>query len=364
MLDEHYMKQALRLARRGQGRTSPNPMVGAVIVKDGRVIGRGYHRNYGGAHAEVNAIRNAREDVSGATLYVTLEPCAHYGKTPPCTEAIIRNKIERVVIGVIDPNSLVSEKGVSALRQRGIEVQVGVLEEDCRRLNEAYFKHIATGLPLVTVKFAQSLDGRIATATGNSRWISSEKFRRVAHRWRAASDVIMVGIESVLADDPQLTVRLVKGKSPVRVILDSRLRIPLEARVVREQEAAPTIIATTSRADAAKKARLEEMGVEVLAVPVSGGRIDLKKLLGLLGGRGYTSVLVEGGGGMITSCLRQRLADKIVAAIAPRIIGEGIAAVGDLGISRVSRALRLSFDRVYRSGDDLVIEARPETASD
>ncbi len=364
MLDEHYMKQALRLARRGQGRTSPNPMVGAVIVRDGRVIGRGYHRSYGGDHAEVDAIRNARENVSGATLYVTLEPCAHYGKTPPCTEAILRAKIGRVVIGAIDPNPLVSEKGVTALRRRGIEVRPGVLEDDCRRLNEAYFKHITTGFPLVTVKFAQSLDGRIATATGNSRWISSEKFRRVAHRWRAASDVIVVGIESVLADDPQLTVRLVKGKNPVRVILDSRLRIPLEARVVRDREAAPTIIATTSRADAAKKTRLEERGVEVLTVPGPGERIDLKKLFGLLGGRGYNSVLVEGGAGMITSCLRQRLADKIVAAIAPRIIGEGIAVVGDLGISRVSRALRLSFDRVYRSGDDLVIEARPETVSD
>jgi diaminohydroxyphosphoribosylaminopyrimidine deaminase/5-amino-6-(5-phosphoribosylamino)uracil reductase len=359
MRDEDYMREAIRLARRGLGRTSPNPMVGAVIVRDGRVIGRGYHRRYGENHAEINAIQDARENVSGSTIYVNLEPCSHHGKTPPCLDAIIGHQFGRVVMGTHDPNPLVNGKSEAVLRQNGIEVRAGVLEEECRLLNEAYFKYISTGLPLVTLKFAQSLDGRIATATGNSRWISSEKFRRLAHRRRAASDAVMVGIDTILADDPQLTVRLVRGKNPVRVILDSRLRIPLEAGVITGGEVAPTIIATTSRADAAKKARLGEMGIEVLVVPESGGgEVDLKSLLGLLGGKGITSVLVEGGAGVITSFLRQGLADKMMVAIAPRIIGQGIEAVGELDIAEVSRSLRLSFNKVYRCGEDLVVEAR------
>ena len=359
MRDEDYMREAIRLARRGLGKTSPNPMVGAVIVRDGRVIGRGYHRRYGENHAEINALQDARENVSGSTIYVNLEPCFHHGKTPPCLDAIIGHQFGRVVMGTHDPNPLVNGKSEAVLRQKGIEVRVGVLEEECRLLNEAYFKYITTGLPLVTLKFAQSLDGRIATATGNSRWISSEKFRRLAHRRRAASDAVMVGIDTVLADDPQLTVRLARGKNPVRVILDSRLRIPLEAGVITGGEVAPTIIATTSRADAEKKDRLGEMGIEVLVIPESGGgEVDLKSLLGLLGGKGIASVLVEGGAGVITSFLRQGLADKIMVAIAPRIIGKGIEAVGELDIAEVSRSLRLSFNKVYRCGEDLVVEAR------
>lgn len=358
MRDEDYMREAIRLARRGLGKTSPNPMVGAVIVRDGRVIGRGYHQRYGENHAEINALQDARENVSGSTIYVNLEPCCHHGKTPPCLDAIIGHQFGRVVMGTHDPNPLVNGKSEAVLRQKGIEVRVGVLEEECRLLNEAYFKYIATGLPLVTLKFAQSLDGRIATAAGNSRWISSEKFRRLAHRRRAASDAVMVGIDTVLADDPQLTVRLARGKNPVRVILDSRLRIPLEAGVITDAEAT-TIIATTSRADAAKKVRLGEKGIEVLVVPESGGgEVDLKSLLGRLGGKGIASVLVEGGAGVITSFLRQGLADKMMVAIAPRIIGKGIEAVGELDIAEVSRSLRLSFNKVYRCGEDLVVEAR------
>ena len=364
MLDEDYIKQALKLARKGLGKTSPNPMVGAVIVKNDRIIGQGYHQRYGGNHAEVNAFQNASESPDGATLYVTLEPCSHYGKTPPCVDAIIQNHIGRVIIGTLDPNPQVNGRGVSILNQHGIETKVGVLEAECRDLNEAHFKFMTTGLPLVTLKFAQTLDGRIATATGDSQWISSEKFRRLAHQLRATHDAVMVGIDTVLADNPQLTVRLVKGRNPTRVVLDSRLRIPLDAEVVKNKEVAPTIIATTSHADEKKLSRLREMGIEVLIVKEDEkGEVDLKNLFRSLGKREISSVLVEGGASVITSLLLQNLADKLVVAIAPKIMGKGIEAVGELNIREVSQTLKLSFRKVYKMAEDLVIEARVNPSS-
>jgi len=357
--DPDYMKQALKLARLGLGKTSPNPVVGAVIVKDDRIIGQGYHHHYGGRHAEINAIQNASESTAGATLYVTLEPCCHYGKTPPCVDAIIRDNLGRVVIGTLDPNPQVNGKSVAQLKRRGIETEVGVLADECRNLNEAHFKYMTTGLPLVTLKFAQTLDGRIATATGDSQGISSVPFRRLAHRLRAANDAVMVGIDTVLADNPRLTVRLVKGRNPSRVVLDSRLRTPLDAEVVQNREAAPTIIATTSQADEKKVSHLRETGIEVLVTRQDeAGKVDLRQLLGMLGERGFSSVLVEGGAGVITSFLRRNLADKMVIAVAPKIMGKGIEAVGELNIREVSQALKLSFQKTYRVGEDLVIEAR------
>jgi diaminohydroxyphosphoribosylaminopyrimidine deaminase/5-amino-6-(5-phosphoribosylamino)uracil reductase len=365
LLDEDYMKQALQLARRGLGKTSPNPMVGAIIVKDNRIIGKGYHHHYGGKHAEINAIQSASENIDRATLYVTLEPCCYHGKTPPCVDAITRNNIGRVVVGTLDPNPLVNGKSVAILKRQGIETRVGVLEKECRDLNEAHFKYMTTGLPLVTLKFAQTLDGRIATATGDSRWISSEKFQRLAHKLRASNDAIMVGIDTVLADDPQLTVRLVKGRNPSRIILDSRLRIPLDARVFRNREVAPTIVATTSRADEKKLAHLREKGIEVLVVKEDeDGEVDLKHLLSILGERGISSVLVEGGAGVITSLLRRNLVDKMVIAVAPKIMGKGIEAVGELNIREVSQTLKLSLRKIYRMGEDLVIEAKVNPPAD
>ena len=359
MLDEDYMKQALKLARKGLGKTSPNPMVGAIIVKNDRIIGQGYHHHYGGRHAEIDAIQNARENIGQSTLYVTLEPCCYHGKTPPCVDAIIRNNIGRVIIGTLDPNPRVNGKSVAILQQQGIETRVGVLEEECRDLNEAHFKYMTTGLPLVTLKFAQTLDGRIATVTGDSRWISGQKFRRLAHKLRATNDAIMVGIDTVLADDPQFTVRLVRGRNPVRIILDTRLRIPLDAGVIKNREVAPTIIATTSRADKEKLSSLREMGIEVLVIKEDkAGEVDLRHLLSILGERGISSVLVEGGAGVITSLLRRNLVDKVVIAIAPKMMGKGIEAVGELNIREVSQALKLSFRKIYRMGEDLVIEAR------
>ena len=358
MLDQDYMKQALLLARKGLGKTSPNPMVGAIIVKDDRIIGKGYHRQFGGKHAEVNAIESAEESLDGATLYVTLEPCCHHGKTPPCTDAVIQNKIGRVVIGTLDPNPRVNGRSVEILKRHGIETRVGVLEEECRSLNEAHFKYMTTGLPLVTVKFAQTLDGRIATTTGSSQWISSPKSRRLAHKLRSISDAVMVGIGTILADDPQLTVRLVRGRNPARVILDSRLRIPPDSKVVVGPGVAATIIATTPRADEKKVSRLREMGVDVLlAQEDEQGEVDIKHLLGMLGQRGISSVLVEGGTGVITSLLRLGLADKLVIFVAPKIMGKGIEAVGELNIADVGQTLKLSFSRIYRMGEDLVIEA-------
>jgi len=359
LLDEDYMKQALRLAYKGLGKTSPNPMVGAIIVKDDQIVGKGYHQYFGGNHAEINAIQNARESVEGATLYVTLEPCCHYGKTPPCVDALIRSNIGRAVIGTPDPNPLVNGRSAEILKQQGIETKVGVLEEECHSLNEAYFKYVTTGTPLVTVKFAQTLDGRIATVTGDSKWISSAESRRLAHELRAINDAIVAGIGTILADDPQLTVRLVKGRNPVRIILDSRLRIPLDAKVLRNQELASTIIVTTSRANEKKLSRLREMGIEVLVTregEASG--IDLRHLLIMLGQRGISSVLAEGGAEVITSLLRLNLADKLVIIVAPKIMGRGIEAVGELNIGDVSQTLKLSIGKIYRMDEDLVIEAR------
>ena len=364
MSEEEYMKLALRLARRGLGWTSPNPVVGAVLVKDSRVVGRGYHRRFGGNHAEINALQNASTDPAGATLYVTLEPCCHYGKTPPCVDAIIKNKIKKVVIGTLDPNPQVRGKGVKILNQHGIGAKVGVLEEECRKLNEAHFKYMTTGLPMVTLKFAQTLDGRIATASGDSRWISSEEFRKRVHRLRATSDAVLVGIDTVLADNPQLTVRLVKGRSPTRVILDSRLRMPPDSEIVRTRDIVPVMIATTAQADSKKVSQLREMGIEILVIqPDEFGEIDLKHLLRALGERNIASLLVEGGAKVITSFLQQKLADKVIVAIAPRVLGKGIDAVGELNIARLSQDLKLTFQKISRAGEDVVIEARVDRSA-
>ncbi|TET14056.1 MAG: bifunctional diaminohydroxyphosphoribosylaminopyrimidine deaminase/5-amino-6-(5-phosphoribosylamino)uracil reductase RibD [Dehalococcoidia bacterium] len=362
MNDEYYMRKALNLARRGLGKTRPNPMVGALIVRDGEIIGQGYHRRYGGDHAEIIATRDAKGDMSGATLYVTLEPCCHQGKkTPPCLDALLKYNLERVVIGTVDPNPQVNGKSIEVLRERGVETKVGVLSEECYRLNEVYFKYIQTGIPFVTLKFAQTLDGRIASTTGDSRWISSEPSLKLAHRLRSFHDAVLVGVGTVLRDDPQLTVRQVKGRNPIRIVTDSRLRIPLNSKILGDQEIAPTIIATTSQADRGKSSALMQMGIEILMVGEDKeGEVDLEDLLKKLGQRDFSSILVEGGATLITSLIRQELADRFIVILAPKIMGKGIDAVGDLGISDVERALKLSLVKTYRSGEDLVIEARPE----
>ena len=355
MTDEHYMKMALKLARRGDGWTSPNPMVGAVIVKEGQVIGRGYHRRYGEAHAEVNAINDVSGSVEGATFYVTLEPCSHHGKTPPCIDRIIEAKASRVVMGSVDPNPLVSGRGISILNDHGIETNVGVLGERCENLNEKFFKFMKTGMPFVTLKYAQTLDGRIASSTGHSQWISSEPSLRFAHRLRSLHDAILVGIGTVAADDPDLRVRLVRGRSPLRVVADSTLRIPLGARVFDNQNLAKTLIATGPLRGREMPPMLEERGIETLIIDEKGkGALDLKKLLAELGKRQISSVLVEGGAGIITSFVKEGLFDRIIVITAPKILGRGIEAVGDLEIPRIDDSIALKFESICRKGEDIV----------
>jgi diaminohydroxyphosphoribosylaminopyrimidine deaminase/5-amino-6-(5-phosphoribosylamino)uracil reductase len=332
-------------------------MVGAVIVKKGRVIARGYHKAFGGDHAEVDALKHATEDVAGSTMYVTLEPCRHWGKTPPCVNAIIKNKIAEVVIGMLDPFPEMRGQSLEILKQHGIKTRVGVLEEACRALNESYLKYTTTGLPFVTVKFAQTLDGKIAAASGTSSRFTSPPSLKLAHKLRATHDAILVGVNTVLKDNPELTTRLVKGRNPARIVLDSHLRIPLDAKVLTHQATARTLVAATAPKE--KLAALQAMGIEVLTVPPDAqGRVDISELLKMLAQRQISSVLVEGGAETITSFLRLGLVDKLIAIIAPKIMGTGTDTVGELNITDLSKALKLSFERVYRSGEDIVVEGR------
>ncbi len=364
--DEKFMRRALALARKGEGSVSPNPLVGAVIVRDGRIIGEGWHRCCGENHAEIDAIRNATETIAGATFYITLEPCSHHGRTPPCVEALIAHRPGRVVVGAVDPNPLVSGKGIEALRQSGIETEAGLLEEACRESNRVFFKYIRTGLPYVTLKFAQTLDGRIAAASGHSRWISSPSSLRFAHRLRAVHDAILVGAGTVLTDNPDLTCRLVRGRDPLRIVVDSGLRLPPDANIFSDGKR--TLAAATRRAPAERRRLLEKKGIEVLEIGEDpAGRVDLHALLRLLGKREISSLLVEGGTTVATSFLKENLADRLIVILAPKIIGEGINAVGDLAIRRMDNALGFSFQRVTRCGADLILDARigcPATKSD
>ena len=355
--DNHFMREAIRLARKGVGKTSPNPIVGAVIVRNGKIIGRGYHKKYGDWHAEINAIKDANGNVKGTTLYITLEPCCHYGKTPPCVDTLIKEKIGRVVVGILDPNPGVNGKGIKTLRSKGIKVDIRILEDECLHLNEHYFKFIKSGIPYVTVKYAQTLDGRIATKTGNSQWISSEALRTYTHRLRAVNDCIMVGVGTVIADDPQLTVRYAKGKNPLRIIVDSKLRIPLRSSVLKDNNTYLTTIATTSKASAKKVAVIKKLGAEVLVVKKDkNDAVNLRDLLRELGKRGIASVMVEGGSDIITSLLKANLVDKMIILTAPKIMGKGLEAIGDLGVSKIKDTIKFSSFKTMRKGDDFVFE--------
>lgn len=353
------MRRAIKLAKRGECRVSPNPMVGAVIVRGNRIIGEGYHRCCGEDHAEIMAIKGLTGSMKGATVYVTLEPCSHYGKTPPCVDALVVQKPARVVVGVKDPNPLVSGKGIAILKRHGIRTDVGVLEEECRKLNERFFKYMQTGKPFVTLKYAQTADGRIATATGHSRWISSPASLKYAHRLRSSHDAILVGIGTVMQDDPELTVRLVRGRNPLRVVVDPSLKIPTDARVLKDQDKAGTIIIAVSAADEKKINYIRKMGVEIICVDADAeGRVNIEKLLSVLGERGISSLLVEGGASIITTFIRNRLADRLLIVVAPKIVGKGIEAIGDLGIKCMEDARLISRTRFYRKGSDLIIEGQ------
>ena len=355
--DSYYMGIAIRLARRGAGKTSPNPMVGAVIVANGNIIGQGYHKKCGDHHAEINAINSAKKNIKGSTFYITLEPCSHYGRTPPCIDALIRENPGRVVVGSLDPNPKVNGMGVKILRSKGIKVDVGICEPECMQLNENYFKFVKTGMPYITVKYAQTLDGRIATKSGDSQWISSEASRRYVHRLRSINQGIMVGAGTVVADNPQLTVRHVRGKNPFRIIVDSKLRIPIKSSVLTDANACLTIIATTSAAPAAKIAAVKKQGAEIWVVKKErDGRVSLRDLLRKLGKREIMSVLVEGGSEIITSLLKAGLVDKMIIPIAPMIVGKGLEAIGDLNINKINKAIRFTSFKTMKKGDDIIFE--------
>jgi len=359
MNDEQYMKLALKLAAKGKGYASPNPMVGAVLVKNDQIIGQGYHQCCGQNHAEINAFADVGKNVAGATLYVTLEPCSHYGKTPPCTDKIIEQKIKRVVIGAVDSNPLVCGKGVTRLQSAGVEVTTGILETKCRDLNEVFFHFMETGLPFVTIKYAQTLDGRIATATGHSQWISSPASLRFAHQLRAEHDAILVGANTVRYDDPTLTVRLIRGRNPLRIVVDSDLSLDPDAKILQNLSRTPTLIATTQKASSERFRKLASTGALLLTLPPDKqGRVNLKELLPMLAKRNISSVLIEGGGQIITSALKDEIVNRLVAVIAPKIIGKGIEAVGDLNIRNLRDAKCLSVEKVLRKGTDIILDCR------
>lgn len=360
MDDDGFMRRALELAGRGQGSTSPNPMVGAVVVKDGRIIGEGFHEAVGRAHAEVNALDAAGKGAAGATLYVTLEPCNHTGRTPPCTEKILAAGIRRVVIARVDLNPHVEGGGIETLREQGVEVITGVQETAARRLNEAYEKYITTGLPFVVVKVAATLDGWIATGSGDSKWVSGERSRAFVHRLRHAMDAILVGIETVVADDPRLTARLGDrgGNHPRRIVLDTHLRIFENARLLRTEEGADTIVVCGPSIPEARMEKIAGAGVQVLAAPLKNDRIDIDALMPMLGRLQITSVLIEGGGAVIGSALQDRVVDKILLFYAPKILGgdDGVPICRGAGPKLMKDCISVEDIAIHRFDDDVMIE--------
>lgn len=351
------MELAIELAKKGEGKVNPNPMVGALIVKDGTIIGEGYHEKYGEGHAEVNAFKSLKEDPSGATMYVTLEPCSHYGKTPPCVDKIIQSKIKRVVIGMIDPNPLVSGNGVDKLKRAGIEVKVGVLEDKCKKLNEIFIKYILTKNPFVVLKTAMSLDGKIATRTGESKWITSEKSRLEVHNLRNKLSAIMVGVNTVIKDNPELTCRIENGNDPIRIIVDSTLKIPMDSKVLQNKDN-KTIIVTTKRANINSMQELLKKNIQVIIIEEKNGQVDLSALIKKLGELGIDSILLEGGSTLNYSALEENIVDKVMVYIAPKIIGgeSSKTPVGGRGIDKLKDAFKLKDITTNIVDEDILVE--------
>ncbi|MBP2626455.1 MAG: riboflavin biosynthesis protein RibD [Firmicutes bacterium] len=360
MVDEQYMRQALLIAQHAIGRTSPNPMVGAVIVRDGRVIGQGWHRQAGTPHAEINALAQAGDLAQGATMYVTLEPCSHYGRTPPCADAVIAAGIKKVVVAMKDPNPLVAGRGIKKLREAGVEVVEDVLAAQAATINEIFIKYISTQMPFVVLKSAMSLDGKIAAHTGHSQWITGTKSRERVQELRDCYDAILVGIGTVLADNPSLTTRLsYRGKNPIRIIVDSMARTPLDAHVVADGLAS-TIIVVTHDAPKDRINALCACGVEVLVAKVKKqGGVDLRQLFKDLAGRSITSILIEGGASINASVLEENLVDKIYWFIAPKIIGGqgALGPVGGQGVTDVNHAHLFEDMNIEPIGQDILISA-------
>ncbi|MCK4905026.1 bifunctional diaminohydroxyphosphoribosylaminopyrimidine deaminase/5-amino-6-(5-phosphoribosylamino)uracil reductase RibD [bacterium] len=377
------MKEALALAVKAEGLTSPNPLVGAVIVKGNKIIGRGYHKRAGSKHAEILALESAGKPArqpatklagnqkaggkaKGATLYINLEPCAHYGKTPPCAPQIIKAGIKKVVIAMLDPNPLVNGKGIKKLKSEGIDVQVGILEQDARKINETYIKYMTKKMPVVVLKWAMSLDGKIATRKGNSKWISGKVSREFTQKLRGKFDAVLIGIETLLKDNPQLNTHGLEIKEPKRIIIDSRGRIPLDCNLLKTKglpargwvEGGQIIIATTDKITKKKIRDLKQKGVEIMVTPSKEGRVNLKKLMIELAKREITSILVEGGGTINASFIENALADKFVAFLSPMIIGgkNAISPIEGKGIEKIANAIRIRDLSTRKIGEDIVIE--------
>lgn len=362
-MNEHakYMSLALKLAKKAEGMTSPNPMVGAVVVKKDKILGQGYHKKAGLPHAEVEAFNNAerkKNSVKGASLYVTLEPCCHEKKrTPPCVRAIIEKKISKVYVAMLDPNPKVSGNGVKLLRKNGIQVEVGILEEKAKALNEAFTKYITTKKPFVVLKLAATMDGKIAAYTGDSKWIGSPNQRSFAHKLRNQVDGIMVGIETVLKDNPSLNVRLTKKtRDPIPIALDRKLRIPLESNILKIHER--SIIATSNKSKARKVENLKKLGATILKIREDkNGRLNLKELMTKLGRMEIMSVLIEGGSKVAASAIKSGIVDKVVFFYSPKIVGsEGISMIGELGISTIAKSLQINNIKIRKIKDEVMVE--------
>ncbi len=355
-IDERRMWEALALAEQGRGKVAPNPLVGAVVVKNGKIVGQGFHARFGAAHAEVVALADAKERARGATLYVTLEPCSHFGKTPPCTNCIIHSGVRRVVVAQKDPNPLVNGKGLKELTRAGIAVEVGVLAQEARRQNEWYRKFVTTRTPFVLLKLSSTLDGKIATKSGESRWVSSYEGRVYAHKLRSEMDAILVGAGTILIDNPKLTTRLVKGRNPVRVVLDSNLQIPLAAAVLN---GAGEVIVFTNRQKGIKVRKLERMGVEVVRInrdSANKNYLCWYEILKELGSRSITSLIVEGGAIVASSALKAKIVDKVAIVYAPKILGVGKAFSDGLAVKHLNQALLVKSCEIKCLGRDFLVE--------
>jgi diaminohydroxyphosphoribosylaminopyrimidine deaminase / 5-amino-6-(5-phosphoribosylamino)uracil reductase len=355
--DEGFMREALALAEAVLGLTTPNPAVGCVIVRDGRVVGRGVTASGGRPHGETRALAEAGERARGATAYVSLEPCAHQGETPACARALIAAGLAKVVAGCLDPYPAVRGRGIALLKQAGIEVTVGVLESECRRLNQGFFTRVARGRPMAILKLAATLDGRIAAASGDSRWISSEESRALVHRWRREADAVMVGAGTVIADDPRLTCRMEGGRDPARVIIDSRLKVSPEAKVFRQKSGAPSILVTSEANFAKAQRRFRGSATELIGARAEHGAIPLDGLMREFGKRGWCRVLIEGGAHLAGAALAAGIVDRVAMFIAPRILGSGLSAVEGLTAVSIKHSLKLEHMTVRASGGDWLIEA-------
>lgn len=355
--DEKYMRQAIALALKGTGRVNPNPLVGAVVVKDGRIIGEGYHQQYGCPHAERNALAACTESPAGATIYVTLEPCCHHGKNPPCTEALIAAGISRVVVGSPDPNPLVAGKGIAQLKAAGIQVEEGFLQAECDAINFIFFHYITTNKPYLALKYAMTADGKIACHTGASRWITGEVARHHVHQLRNKYAAIMVGTGTVLADDPELTCRIENGNNPVRIVCDTQLRTPLSSKLVTTAKEVPTIIATCCQEESRHKP-YQEAGCQIWVVPSKNGGVDLQTLVHRLGQEKIDSVLVEGGGQLNWSLLQAGLVQRVYTYIAPKIFGGAAARspVGGIGVDNPQQAFQMRVVATQQLGEDFLLE--------